>query len=91
MKLKKSRAGGGDADGFGVIVQFLPTWTAVPVARRSQEMPNPTIVVQLVQLVFDSSNCNSGGIVVEPFPPGAIFSIAGRTGVAPIQPSLWSW
>src|SRR2546428_12483363 len=68
MKLKQSRAGGRDADGFGVIVQFLPTWTAVPVARRSQEMPNPAIVMQLVQLVAGSCNGNSGGGVCWAFP-----------------------
>ena len=66
-----------------IMVKPLPTGAIVSIAGRTGVAPDPTIVLQLIQLVTRCLNGNRLWIMVKPLPTGAIVSIAGRTGVAP--------
>ena len=71
MQLVEVVAPGDDTDGRRIVVQEPPAWTAVTCACGASRLPNPTVMVQLIQPVFPCGDVDRPNVVVEPRPSGA--------------------
>src|SRR5438445_562555 len=75
--------GSSDSDGLGLVVESLPTGTAVATTRYALVAPDPTVVVKLIETVEGDGDGHGLGIVVEPLPTGAGIAVARRAGITP--------
>ena len=75
---------------LGVVVQSPPARTTVAAAGRADVAPDPAVAVPLVQMASSSDDLACVRIVVQALPAGAAVARTGRSGVAQIEPSLWS-
>ena len=53
-----------DGNRLLIVVQPLPTRTAIATTKSPGEPPNPTIVVQLIELVALRDNCHGLLIII---------------------------